>query len=176
MNNKIGPKISYLLRHNPDGLKMDKEGYVFTTDLLSKVGITMDELQYIVDNNDKKRFGFNTDKSKIKAFQGHSSSLGIKIKYKEIQFPGVYYHGTSPDVKNIILKHGLKPQTREYVHLSLDIPTAINVGNRHIKRGETVIVFSIDGYKMKQDGLKLYISENGVILAKEVPAKYLNIL
>ena len=165
-------KISYLLRHNPEDLKMDKQGWVSVYDLVIKVGITKEELDYIVQNNDKKRFGYNEDGTKIRAHQGHSQKLGLKIKFNEVQFPRTYYHGTQFLNKNIIEKHGLKPMNRSHVHLSKDVNTAINVGGR---RGDTVIIFEIDGNQMKRDGYKIYESENGVILVDEVPPKYLKL-
>ena len=60
-------KISYLLRHNPEDLKMDKQGWVSVTDLRLKVGVTQEDLDSIVEHNDKKRFGYNEDKTKIRA-------------------------------------------------------------------------------------------------------------
>jgi len=53
---KIRKKISYLLRHNHEDLKMDKSGYVYTEALLKKIGISQDELDHIVDTNNKKRY------------------------------------------------------------------------------------------------------------------------
>ena len=73
---------------------------------------------------------------------------------------------------NSILKHGLQSKNRAYVHLSKDVATAINVGNRH--KGKLVIL-EIDGNQMKRDGLKILESENGVILVNEVPSKYINV-
>lgn len=166
-------KISYLLRHNPEDLKMDKQGWVSITDLRLKVGITQEDLDYIVEHNNKKRFGYNEDKTKIRAHQGHSAKLGLKITFNEVQFPTTYYHGTEFMVKNSILKHGLQARNRAYVHLSKDIHTAVNVGNRHTRRGDTVMVLEIDGNQMKRDGYKIYESENGVILVDEVPPKYI---
>jgi len=164
--------MSYLLRHDPEELDMDKEGWVPVDQLLKKLNITMEKLEYIVENNDKKRFGFNGDKTKIRAHQGHSSKLGTKIRFNEVQFPGIYYHGTDFLNKNSILKHGLRPGNRAYVHLSKDMGTAVNVGRR---KGDTVIVFEVDGNQMKRDGYKIYESDNGVILVREVPPKYLKI-
>jgi len=165
-------KISYLLRHNPEDLKMDKQGWIMVEDLLDKVRITKSELDNIVENNDKKRFGYSEDGLKIKAHQGHSAKLNVKVELKEVQFPKTYYHGTEFLLMNTIKKHGLKPMKRTHVHLSKDLQTATKVGQRH---GSTVIIFEIDGNQMKRDGYKIYESENGVILVDEVPPKYIKI-
>lgn len=169
---KASVRRSYLLRHNPEDLKMDKEGWVSVSDLLKKLGLSKEDLDFIVYNNNKKRFAYSPDGMKIRASQGHSAKLGLNINFKEVQFPAIYYHGTDFLNKNSILKHGLRPGNRAYVHLSKDIETAIKVGKR---KGDTVIVFEVDGNQMKRDGYKIYESENGVILVKEVPPKYLKI-
>jgi putative RNA 2'-phosphotransferase len=163
-------KLSYLLRHNPEDLILDKQGWAMTSQLLSKLGIRLTELTTIVETNDKKRFEFNDDKSKIRASQGHSKKLGLDIKFEEVQFPSTYYHGTSKHNFFSIQKSGLNSKTRAYVHLSKDIETAFNVGKRHSKE---VIILAIDGNQMKRDGLKIFESENGVILAESVPPKYI---
>ena len=169
---QLSRTISYLLRHNPRDLSMDKEGWVKTIDLLNYLDITIDLLQEIVDNNDKKRFAFNVDKSKIRASQGHSKKLKLNIKFKEVQFPTNYYHGTIFENVKGIMKYGLKSQNREYVHLSKDVKTAITVGRRH---GKAIVILIIDGNQMKRDGLKIYESENGVILVNYVDPKYIKI-
>jgi len=163
-------KISYLLRHNPEDLKMDKQGWVSVYDLVIKLGITKEELDEVVSTNDKKRFGYNEDGTKIRAHQGHSEKLKLDIKFQEVQFPKTYYHGTDFLNMNSIKKFGLRPGNRAYVHLSKDIETATKVGFRH---GDTVLIFEVDGNQMKRDGYKIYESENGVILTPEVPPKYL---
>lgn len=165
-------KISYLLRHNPEDLKMDSEGWVWTGDLLKKLGITMQELTYIVETNDKKRFAFSADKLQIRASQGHSEKLGLDIKFNEVQFPKNYYHGTIKVNVDSILKKGLNTGTRAYVHLSKDVETATQVGLRH---GKDVVILVIDGNQMKRDGFMIYESENGVILAESVPGEYIKI-
>jgi RNA:NAD 2'-phosphotransferase (TPT1/KptA family) len=48
---QIGKTITYLLRHNPEDLVMDKNGYVSVSSLLNKIGITQSELDHIVDTN-----------------------------------------------------------------------------------------------------------------------------
>ena len=164
--------MSYLLRHNPKDLVMDKRGWVKVEDLLKNLDMTQEELDDIVSTNNKKRFGYNNDKSLIRAHQGHSAKLNLRIKFEEVQFPGTYYHGTDSNTANIILRQGLKPMKRAYVHLSKSIMTATTVGKRH---GNEIVIFIIDGNQMKHDGYKIYQSDNDVILVEEVPPKYLKI-
>lgn len=75
----ISKLLSLVLRHEPEhiGLILDNEGWAHVPELIEKInqkGIRLDmaTLQIIVDTNDKKRFSFNDDKTRIRASQGHS--------------------------------------------------------------------------------------------------------
>lgn len=168
---QIGKKITYLLRHNPDGLVIDKNGYVSVPSFLSKVGITQSDLDHIVDTNDKKRLAYNDDKTKIRASQGHS--IKVDVELKAVRPPRTLYHGTTPDNYNNIMKTGLNKMKRLHVHLSDDEDVAYSVGKRYSKYKEPIIL-EIDSAEMYADGYKFYLSENGVWLTDNVPSKYIN--
>lgn len=168
----ISRKISYLLRHNPEDLEMDKYGWVRVEDLLDKLDISKEELDHIIETNDKKRFGYSPNGNLIRAHQGHSKKLGIKFDYDVVKFPSTYFHGTADKNVKSILKTGLNSRTREFVHLSKDIETATLVGLRHSK---DITILEVDGSQMKFDGYMIYESENGVILTDEVPPKYIKV-
>ena len=59
--------LSKLLRHDPQDLKMDGNGWVDTSAILKKLDITMFDLIDIVKSNDKQRFAFSEDNKKIRA-------------------------------------------------------------------------------------------------------------
>jgi len=164
--------LSLLLRHQPEkeNLILDKKGYVSVCDLIDKLKITLSELEWIINNNDKKRFSFNQDKSKIKANQGHS--IEIEIEAKKIKPPDVLHHGTSIDKKEIILKDGLSKMSRHHVHLTDDEDVAFNVGIRYAKYNNKVWIIHIDAKRMNEDGYDFYITENMVYLTDHVPSKY----
>lgn len=101
--------------------------------------------------------------------QGHS--INVNMKYTPVKPPECLYHGTNEKyIRSIIEAGGLKPMTRQYVHLSEDVHTAFGVGLRH---GNAPIIFHIDTLRMHKDGIKFYKSENNVWLTKFVPMKYL---
>lgn len=164
--------LSLVLRHKPEklGISLDKEGWTDVKILLSKLNITMSELEFVVDTNNKKRFAFNSDKTKIRASQGHSLAE-VDIKYKRMIPPAKLYHGTAEVFVNSILKNGLIKGNRNYVHLSSNRDTAINVGSRHGKP----VVFLVDALKMNEDGFEFFLSENNVWLTLHVEPKYLEI-
>ena len=136
---KYSKKLSYLLRHNPEDLEMDKNGWVKIDDILNKLNISILELEKIVDTNDKKRFSFDETLTYIRANQGHS--LDVDVELKETKPPKYLYHGTSPNfIKDIIKSGGINKMSRQHVHLSHTEDTAYIVGKRHSKRLEPTII------------------------------------
>ena len=166
--------MSYLLRHHPEdgNLALDKNGWCDTNALIKAIqrkynDFSLKTLISIVETDSKQRYSFNEDKSLIRANQGHSTTQ-VDIEFKEVIPPDVLYHGTAKRFLESIYKEGLKPMERQYVHLSRDYETALKVGKRH----GTVAVIKINCKKMIENGIKFYLSENGVYLTKKVLPKY----
>lgn len=166
--------LSLVLRHAPEtiGITLDENGWTDVDTLLAQMNlkgepITRELLTVVVETNNKKRFAFNEDRSKIRASQGHS--VGIDPGYTPQQPPQLLYHGTALQFKDSIVKNGILKQNRTHVHLSADTETAKNVGSRHGKP----FIFKIDAAQMYKDGYLFYISENGVWLTDTVPPVYL---
>ena len=174
---KLSQYLSYILRHKPEDIDivLDSNGYVKCAVLInainekSKYHITMDILKDIVETDNKQRYSFKDNYNYIRANQGHSTKQ-VNLEFKNYVSDKILYHGTaSRFIRAITNSGGLKPMSRQYVHLSKDIETASNVGARH---GDLVIL-KINTKAMIEDGYKFYESENGVILTKEVPMKYI---
>ncbi|MEO3406403.1 RNA 2'-phosphotransferase [Mucilaginibacter sp. CAU 1740] len=168
--------LSLVLRHKPEeiGITLDEQGWVPVDELLDKLNksgrpVTFDVLQHIVDTNAKKRFAFNDDKLKIRASQGHS--VEVELGYEPQTPPDVLYHGTGEKSVESIMQSGLEKRTRQHVHLSSDINTAINVGSRH---GKPVVLIVAAGEMYKQ-GYPFYLSENKVWLTDAAPAAFINL-
>lgn len=166
--------LSYVLRHRPDsiGLTLDKQGWADVAELLAKAAaagtpMTLQEMEQVVAENDKKRFVFNDDHTRIRAAQGHSVEVNLKLTVKAP--PPVLYHGTVGKFMDAIRKEGLTPQNRHDVHLSGDKETATVVAAR---RGKPIILV-IETFPMVRDGYEFRQSENGVWLVPAVPAKYI---
>ncbi len=171
---KISTFMSLVLRHKPQeiGLQLDENGWVLVSEFLSQMNgygntIDLENLEEIVATNDKKRFAFNKDKTKIRASQGHSVTIDLDLN--EVIPPAVLFHGTVEKFISDIKSQGLKKMNRQHVHLSKDKETAIKVGSR---RGNPVILI-VDSVKMHRDGFKFYQSENGVWLTDTVPSNYI---
>lgn len=166
---KKGKHLAWLLRHDKksfeDG-KIDKFGWRLVSELIKEHGYTQQMLIDITDTNDKKRYEFNNDMSKIRARQGHSISVDVCLE--EVVPPEFLYHGTATRFLSSIYKNGIIKGTRLHVHLSKDYNTAIKVGERH----GIPYVITIKAKEMYDDGYKFYLSNNGVYLTDYVNTKY----
>ncbi|MCL9805943.1 RNA 2'-phosphotransferase [Flavobacterium amniphilum] len=177
MNNdtkNISKFLSLVLRHAPETIKLslDVNGWADVEELLKQCNafqkkLDKETLEQVVETNDKKRFAFNDDKTKIRASQGHSVAVDLDIK--PITPPDILFHGTVEKFLEAIKKEGLQKMSRQHVHLSKDIETATKVASR---RGKPVIL-SIETQRMVEDGYLFYCSENGVWLTDEVPVAYI---
>lgn len=160
-----GKRLSFLLRHDKE-YHFDEHGYRDVNELIDKQGFTKELLDAIVETNDKKRYEYSNDKTKIRARQGHS--INVDVELKKSTPPHELYHGTSVRFIESIEDNGINSGSRQYVHLSDNKETAINVGKRHGRP----CVFVIDSYQMTLDNIDFYLSNNGVWLTKFVDKKY----
>lgn len=167
--------LCYLLRHHPEavGLELDYHGWADVEELINKVNdtkkyaLTFGDLCEIVRTDNKQRYSFNIDKTMIRANQGHS--VPVDVELAEIEPPDELYHGTCEKFTKSIEENGLIPNGRLYVHLSLDISTAVNVGARHGKS----VAYKVNAGEMYKKGYRFYRSVNMVWLADFVPPEYL---
>ena len=168
--------ISYILRHHPEraGVVLDSHGWCDTASLIEgvrRLGHEFDAemLEYIVENDNKGRFVFNGDHTRICATHGHSIR-GLQPLAQESRPPAVLWHGTSRSFLSSIKEQGLQKRSRNFVHLSEDEGSAFAVGNRHA--GLTIIL-KIDAAAMYADGYRFRRSTSGVWLVDNVPPRYI---
>ena len=166
--------LSYVLRHQPDaiGLKLDGEGWADVSELISLANsngrdLTLDLMKEVVATNDKKRFAFSDDGTRIRASQGHS--VAIELGLKPVAPPDVLFHGTASRFLNSIKEKGLVPGSRRHVHLSAEHATAVEVGRRH----GTPTVLTVKSGEMHGFGHEFFFSDNGVWLVASVPVEFL---
>ncbi len=170
---RISKFLSLVLRHKPQTiqLNLNEQGWADVDELLTKMtkhrkNITFDQLQYVVENNDKQRFTFNDDQTKIRANQGHSNDIQLNLEAQTP--PKTLYHGTATRFLESIFEKGLIKGKRQHVHLSSDIETATKVGNRHGK----IAMLTVQSGKMHEAGFEFYLSKNGVWLTDHIPPEY----
>lgn len=167
--------IAYILRHNPSaiGVALDVHGWARVDELIygiNKTGRRIDfgTLCSIVENDGKRRFSFNEEKTKVRANQGHS--IAVVLQMTERVPPDILYHGTAEKYMESIRQFGLVKKSRNFVHLSKDKETAAKVGARHGK----AVVLAIDTKSMVRDGFIFYLSANGIWQTDNVPYKYID--
>ena len=170
---KLGRFLSLVLRHEPGaaGITLDENGWADVEELLSGVRrtgrqIDMDTLERIVRENNKQRYSFNEDHTKIRANQGHS--IQVDVELKEAKPPQYLFHGTASRFLPAIRQEGIRKMDRQYVHLSDDFQTAVAVGRRH----GTPVVITVNAAAMARDGVTFYLSANGVWQCGYVSPKY----
>ena len=172
----ISKFLSLILRHNPKkaNLSLDTAGWASVSELLgnleaTRYSINFEQLKEIVDKNDKKRFQISDDSLRIRASQGHSINIDLQLTPKEP--PTVLFHGTATRFVDAINQQGLKAGSRNHVHLSTNIDTALAVGQRYGKP----VLLKIDAKTMHEQGVEFYLSENGVWLTEHVSTKYISL-
>lgn len=176
---KLSKEISYALRHAPleYELELDEEGFVPVKQLIHalnesreyKETITEDDIHHVIEISEKKRHELKD--GKIRALYGHT--VPSHIRKEPVVPPDILYHGTSHKSYEIIMNSGLKPMSRQYVHLSTDTDTAVRVGKRRDKKP---VILMVDAKRAYADGVIFY--ESGyekVILADHIPAEYLSV-
>lgn len=176
---ELSKEISYALRHAPweYELELDSEGFVLIEQLLSALNesdqydrdITKSDLEHIIATSEKKRHEIIGEK--IRALYGHSVPQIIQ-KVPGIP-PTILYHGTTHKAFASIMKEGLKPKQRQYVHLSVDTEIAAQVGKR---RDSAPVILQINTEKAKTAGARFYIGNEQVWLCDFIPAEALTIL
>ncbi len=166
--------LSLVLRHNPSaaGITLDDSGWVEVDVLVKAVqrthrNFTRERLIEIVETNDKKRFSFSGDGTRIRAAQGHS--IGVNLELAPVTPPERLYHGTTERFLPSIREQGLIRMKRDHVHLSPDEKTAHQVGMRH-GRPVILVVRALD---MNAAGHAFYLSDNGVWLTESVPVQFI---
>lgn len=170
--------LSYVLRHHPEsiGLTLDTNGWVDVDILLQQAAqhnrpISREFLQQVVEQNSKKRFTLSEDGRQIRAAQGHSTAQ-VNLSFAPVTPPEILYHGTASHFVASILQEGLRSGSRHHVHLSADVATATQVGQRHGKP----IVLQIKAAALHRAGHAFYLSDNHVWLTDFVPPEFLSTL
>ena len=174
---RLSKFLSLVLRHDPDsiGISLDAQGWVGIDELLSAAAargkpVVRADFDTVVALNDKRRFTVSEDGCRIRAAQGHS--VDAELALTPVADPPPLYHGTATRFLDAILREGLTPQSRQHVHLSADVATALTVGRRHGKP----VVLRVDVAGALAQGLPFFRADNGVWLTTQMPAALLSVV
>ncbi len=169
--------VSGLLRHFPSelGLSLDKEGWVDVETLVNAIRerwrnkeayswLRVEHVVAVALMDPKGRFELRD--GRIRARYGHS--VKVDISYEEDTKSAKLYHGTSLQAYRAIMREGIKPGGRLWVHLSTTPEDAAETGRRH---GRDVVVLTIDAGCLRARGLKIYVASEKVRLVRYVPTE-----
>ncbi|MHA1143573.1 MAG: RNA 2'-phosphotransferase [Candidatus Helarchaeota archaeon] len=168
---RISKFMSYLLRHDPQHLKMDQEGFVDTDEFLKLLQarfnwFTKSDLISLVNENERYEISDN----RIRAVYGHSIDVSPKLETVQVN---ILFHGTSQESAERILRDGLKSMNRNKVHLSRTVSRAKVVGRRKARHP---VILIIDAKSASDDGIVFEKATDDVLVCNEIPPKYIRVL
>lgn len=173
---QLSKTVARALRHEPwlYELELDAAGWVDLDELVAALrrqprwrDLARADLAEVVRRSEKQRYEIDGDR--IRALYGHS--LSGRIARQPAVPPEVLYHGTAAGSVAVILRDGLRPMRRQYVHLSGDRQTAVTVGRR---KGSEVVVLVIGAGAAHRAGVRFLVGNRSVWLAEYIPADYIH--
>ncbi len=179
---KLSKLLSAILRHLAvkEGIEIQREGWIDISQLAHYIRtrwrnrhlykwVEEEHIVAVALTDRRGRFQLSNDMKKIRATYGHT--IGVKIDYKPLEehnLPSVLYHGTIIQRLPFILKYGLKPMRRLYVHLTNDRNIAEEIARRH---GDQIAILEIDSSCIRWEGFKIYKASPSIYLVEYVPPK-----
>ena len=166
--------LTFLLRHKPKDypLAIDREGFAPWQEVVDMVqerfyDVTEEQIRSLIAGAEKKRFEIRGDK--VRATYGHS--FPIDLGETSTEPPAELYFGAARDLAESMLRSGLKPRDRQYVHLSVTAKEAESVARRHDPAPSVLV---IDAQAAYAEGVRFY--ESGpLFLVDNIPAKFLTL-
>lgn len=168
---RCGRRLAYVLRHHPEsaGVSLSRGGWADVPALLAGMGWDMVLLRAIVSSDSKGRYELSADGSRVRALHGHS--VDVDLGYESLVPPAVLYHGTADRSVTPILSGGIRPMSRQFVHMSGRVDEAVSVGSRHGRP----VVLAVDAARMADEGWSFHLSGDGVWLVSDVPARFVSL-
>ena len=183
---RLSKLMSLILRHTPSkfNIALSRDGFVAISELVAKIQqktnlswVTEKHIRAVAELDQKGRFEIKGDL--IRARYGHSKSLNIEIEYEEVplnKLPSVLYHGTVESNLPSILKFGLVPMRRKFVHLTSTVEDALTVAYRHKKGDDKVVLLKIDTKKLLSLGYRILRASEKIFLVAKVPSEAISII
>lgn len=161
--------LSQLLRHGAGevGLPMDAAGWAPIDDVLRRARMSRATLDVVVRTNNKSRL--QVDGDRIRCCQGHSlqgmpvTREALEASWEEDRRIDPIWHGTNQEALESIAREGLLPGGRTHVHLAEETDSRVG------KRAGVGVLLRVDPVRLREQGVGLYRSPNGVLLARTVP-------
>lgn len=167
---RLSKRMSYILRHHPEdgGMTPDARGFVPLDALEDAVGATREQVLEVVERDPKGRF--EVEAGMIRAVYGHS--FEVEEPGEPCEPPEALYHGTARRSVDAIMREGLRPMSRQMVHLSATVQDAREVGRR---RDPKPVVLTIDTARAGESGIS-FRRAGEVYLCAGVPPQCIGVL
>jgi len=170
----LSKQLSWILRHEAERLHLviDPEGYVRLDAVLGVIRrdhpqVSEADIRAAVEQVSQRKQRFSIAGEWIRANYGHS--LATRVAQEVASAPDELFHGTTVAALEAILREGLRPMQRQYVHLTPDADLARSVGSRH---GKPCLV-RVDARQAQAAGVVFYCANRSFWLAEQVPAAFL---
>jgi putative RNA 2'-phosphotransferase len=174
---RLSRAVSTVLRHTAWqlGLEPDQEGWVDLDDLVDVLraepgldGLTSTDVVRTAGSSARRRFELSGNR--IRALYGHSYPLVAGPP--RIVPPATLFHGTARGSVPSILRLGLRPRGRQFVHMAASPELAELVGGR---KDSTPAVLVIDARGAEAEGTAFYGATDEIYLACHVPPRFLTL-
>lgn len=175
---RLSKFLALVLRHNgvDMGLKFRPDGYTELSSLMKLDGMKQHStanIYAVVDTNEKKRYTILTDnkgKVWIRANQGHSGKVSDAIDQNQLleeitsheQIP-ICVHGTNRKAYEFIKDQGLSKRERHGIHFASGTSEDSSVISGMRTNSKVLVYINVE--KAMNDGIKFFVSTNGVILS-----------
>lgn len=164
-------RVSWLLRHGASsvGIPMDAAGWAPIADVLRATGLSRATLDEVIQQNTKKRFELSG--GQIRACQGHSRSgtpvtaEALEASWQLYEDRAAMFHGTRVGTVASIAREGILPGERTHVHMAPTLDSQVG------KRANVNVVLEVCPARVREEGLTIYRSSNGVLLCRRVPVR-----
>ena len=175
--NRLSRFLALVLRHRAHqfDLAVDEEGFVAMDPLLEVIRsqsgldeVTREDLELLTREGDRKRYEIRDDA--IRATYGHS--FRRPIRYAAVEPPEHLFVGVASAQVQEVRLHGLRPEGRQYIHLSEKADEAREVGSRHSGDATVVTVLALEA---SQSGIPFHRPADGLYLALQLPARFLDL-
>ena len=178
---RLSKFTSGVLRHFPGdvGLELDERGWTPLEALAAVVERKYDwagpdRIAAVIATDPKGRFertgGADGDGSGDRVRAAYDHSVDVDLEPTDAPVPDELYHGTAPENLASIRESGLRPMSRQHVHLSESPGAARRVGRRH---ASDPVVIAVDAAGMLADGDRITKRGRETYTIDRVPPVYL---
>ena len=170
--------MAFVLRHAPKehGLDPDTEGFVPLVDLLAaarrnpRLGdVQLEDVLEVAKHETPSRFEVRGDR--MRAVYGHSVRGGPPMRYPPSVPPELLFHGTHATALPRIRVEGLRPMSRQYVHLSTSVARAREVGGR---RTAAPVILVVRARRAHEAGIVFHAAESQHWLVRALPPEFID--